>query len=255
MRDLDELLETAALFAKLPAGTGAAVRALLHLGRVGHAHGRGGRSRAACPVPILRGQDPSRAAGDDPRLPDGVPTRSTTAPSSSCTAPVEDRKRVFDLLAADPNVDVIVVGLTGALGRLTDRFAEDIVAFADDVAKPIVVTWNSFKTDEKGFTTLVDAGHAHVPVVSQLLRRAARPSARYQEASRRRSAPAQPLASRLPKAAARAALAEGPGAGPVRRPTRRGSCSRPSACPWPGRAWPTRPPRRRASPRTSGSRW
>ena len=43
VRDLDELLETAALFAKLPAGTGRTVLPLLHLGRVGHAHGRGGR--------------------------------------------------------------------------------------------------------------------------------------------------------------------------------------------------------------------
>ena len=39
VRDLDELLETAALFAKLPAGTGGRLLSLLHLGRVGHAHG------------------------------------------------------------------------------------------------------------------------------------------------------------------------------------------------------------------------
>ena len=53
VRDLDELLETAALFAKLPAGTGRPVLPLLHLGGVGHAHGRGGRVE--------------RRAGADPR--------------------------------------------------------------------------------------------------------------------------------------------------------------------------------------------
>ncbi len=74
------------------------------------------------------------------------------------TNPIEDRRRVFDLICADENVDVVVVGLTGALGRLTDRFAEDIVSFIDELPKPVIVTWNSFKTDEAGFRTLVDAG-------------------------------------------------------------------------------------------------
>ena len=51
------------------------------------------------------------------------------------TTPVEDRRRVFDLDRRRPRVDVIVIGLTGALGRLTDRFAEDIVAFIDEIAE------------------------------------------------------------------------------------------------------------------------
>ena len=97
------------------------------------------------------------------------------------SAPIEDRRRVFDIVAADPNIDVIVIGLTGALGRLTDRFAEDIVAFIDEVKKPIVVTWNSFKTDEQGFRTLVDAG---VPMFRSFRNcfAALRTFARYQEA-------------------------------------------------------------------------
>ncbi len=48
VRDLDELLETAALFAKLPAGTGGRCALVLHLGWVGHAHGRGGGVERAC---------------------------------------------------------------------------------------------------------------------------------------------------------------------------------------------------------------
>ena len=51
------------------------------------------------------------------------------------TNPVEDRRRVFDLVCADENVDVVVVGLTGALGRLTDRFAADIVSFIDELSE------------------------------------------------------------------------------------------------------------------------
>ena len=169
-------------------------------------------------------------------------------------APVEERKRVFDLMAADRNVDVIVIGLTGALGRLTDRFAEDIVAFIDEVEKPIVVTWNSFKTDEQGFTTLVDAG---VPLFRSFRNcfAALRAFDRYQVASttfrsrsstvppppeggghrphRRRRARRHPLGGRCVAAPARV-LRHPPGRGgpgPVRG--RGGPCSpRPSASPW-----------------------
>ena len=101
-----------------------------------------------------------------------------------------------------------MVGLTGALGRLTDRFAEDIVAFIDEVEKPIVVTWNSFKTDEQGFRTLVDAG---VPLFRSFRNcfAALRTFARYQEASASFRA-RKTTTSRLPAAAA-SALAEATG--------------------------------------------
>jgi acyl-CoA synthetase (NDP forming) len=123
------------------------------------------------------------------------------------SAPVEDRKRVFDLIAADPDVDVIVIGLTGALGRLTDRFAEDIVAFIDDVSKPVVVTWNSFKTDEQGFKTLVDAG---VPLFRSFRNcfAALRTFAEYQQASAS-FRPRKHMSSRLPKEAAAALTDDG----------------------------------------------
>ena len=85
------------------------------------------------------------------------------------------------------------------------------MAFIDEVQKPIVVTWNSFKTDEQGFT---HAGR----------RRACRCSGRFATASppcapspatrrrRRRSGPARPCRRRLPTAAA-AALADAGGTG------------------------------------------
>jgi acyl-CoA synthetase (NDP forming) len=156
VRDLDELLETAALFAKLPAGTGP--NACLYsisggsgalMAEVAESHG--------VPVPAL-------GAATQQALRTMIPDYLTVAnPVDNgaqflVTNPVEDRRRVFDLVCADDDVDVVVVGLTGALGRLTDRFAEDIVSFIDDLPKPVVVTWNSFKTDEAGFRTLVDAG-------------------------------------------------------------------------------------------------
>jgi acyl-CoA synthetase (NDP forming) len=156
VRDLDELLETAALFAKLPAGTGP--NACLYsisggsgalMAEVAESHG--------VPVPGL--SDATREALRT-MIPDYLTVANPVDNGAQflVTNPIEDRRRVFDLICADENIDYVVVGLTGALGRLTDRFAADIAAFIDELPKPIVVTWNSFKTDEAGFRTLVDAG-------------------------------------------------------------------------------------------------
>ena len=156
VRDLDELLETAALFAKVPAGTGPRCCLYSISGGSGTLMAEVAES-AGVPVPILseRTQKALRAL-----IPDYLTVANPVDNGAQflVSAPVEDRRRVFDIIAADDDVDMIVVGLTGALGRLTDRFAEDVAAFVDEIGKPIVATWNSFKTDEKGFRTLVDAG-------------------------------------------------------------------------------------------------
>jgi acyl-CoA synthetase (NDP forming) len=209
--DLDELLETAALFAKLPPGTGP--RCCLYsisggsgtlMAEVAEASG--------VPVPILTAK--TRAALRE-MIPDYLTVDNPVDNGAQflVTNPVEDRRRVFDLLAADPEVDVIVIGLTGALGRLTDRFADDIVAFADEISKPIVVTWNSFKTDEKGFRTLVDAG---MPMFRSFRNcfAALRNFARYQEASSTFRA-RKKMSATLPPEADRALSEAGAGGGPL----------------------------------------
>ncbi|HTZ09247.1 MAG TPA: acetate--CoA ligase family protein, partial [Acidimicrobiales bacterium] len=209
VRDLDELLETAALFAKLPPGTGG--RACLYSisGGSGTLMAEVAES-AGVPVPELT---PATRRALREIIPDYLTVANPVDNGAQflVTAPVEQRRAVFDLVAADPNVDVVVIGLTGALGRLTDRFAEDIVAVIDDLPKPMVVTWNSFKTDEKGFATLVGAG---VPIVRSFRNcfGALRAFARYQAAartfrSRKASTPRLPAEAR--------ALLEGAGPGPL----------------------------------------
>ncbi|MHB8439576.1 MAG: acetate--CoA ligase family protein [Acidimicrobiales bacterium] len=155
--DLDELLETAALFAKLPARTTSSRCCLYSIS--------GGSGTLMAEVAEASGVEvPILSAKTQSALREMIPDYLTVSNPVDNGAqflvqvPVEDRRRVFELMAQDPNIDVIVVGLTGALGRLTDRFAQDIVEFIDDIDKPIVVTWNSFKTDEPGFDTLVRAG-------------------------------------------------------------------------------------------------
>jgi acyl-CoA synthetase (NDP forming) len=53
-------------------------------------------------------------------------------------------------------VDVLVCGITGALGAMTDKLAQDVVQVASEFDKPIIVTWNSLKTDA-GFRQLIEA--------------------------------------------------------------------------------------------------
>jgi len=200
VRDLDELLETAALFAKLPPGTGGRCCLYSISGGSGTLMAEVAES-SGVPVPTLTS---TTQAGLREMIPDYLTVANPVDNGAQflVSAPVEDRRRVFDLVAADPNIDVVVIGLTGALGRLTDRFAQDIVAFIDEVKKPIVVTWNSFKTDEQGFKTLVDAG---VPMFRSFRNcfTALRMFAQYQEAaSSFRSR--KPMSSRLPKEAAHA---------------------------------------------------
>jgi acetate---CoA ligase (ADP-forming) len=208
VRDLDELLETAALFAKLPAGTGGRCCLYSISGGSGTLMAEVAES-AGIPVPLLAAQT-RRALRE--MIPDYLTVANPVDNGAQflLSAPVEDRRQVFDLIAADPSVDVVVVGLTGALGRLTDRFAEDVVAFIDDLSKPVVVTWNSFKTDEPGFKTLVDAG---VPLFRSFRNcfAALGAFARYQQAAASFRA-RKPMASRLPKQAA-AALAHCAGTG------------------------------------------
>ena len=212
VRDLDELLETAALFAKLPAGTGPNCCLYSISGGSGTLMAEVAESSG---VPLSNLSEKTRRALRE-LIPDYLTVDNPVDNGAQflVSAPIEDRKRVFDLIAADPAVDVIVVGLTGALGRLTDRFAEDIVAFIDDLGKPLVATWNSFKTDEAGFRTLVDAG---VPLFRSFRNcfAALRAFGQYEEDAPRFRV-RKTLPSRLPKEAA-AALTDGggPRAGPL----------------------------------------
>jgi acyl-CoA synthetase (NDP forming) len=154
--DLDELLETSALFAKLPAGTGPRCALYSISGGSGTLMAEVAEA-SGVPVPVL--SEPTRSQLRA-LLPDYLTVANPVDNGAQflLSAPPEDRRAVFELLAADENVDVIVVGLTGALGRLTDRFAEDVAAFVDDLHTPVVATWNSPKTDEAGFRMLVESG-------------------------------------------------------------------------------------------------
>jgi acyl-CoA synthetase (NDP forming) len=155
VRDLDELLETAALFAKLPPGTGPNVCLYSISGGSGTLMAEIAET-AGVPAPALSNETQTR-------LHELIPAYLTVANpvdngGQFLGAPKEQRLRALELIAADPAVDVIVVGITGALATMTDNFGADLLEFAPVAAKPVLVTWNSLKTDEQGFDDIVTSG-------------------------------------------------------------------------------------------------
>jgi acyl-CoA synthetase (NDP forming) len=157
VRDLDELLETAALFARLPAKSGARVALYSISGGSGTLMAESAEL-AGVSVPRLA---PATIARLRELLP-GYLTVSNPIDNGGTfitSQPPEVRQKLLDLIADDPNIDLLVVGVTGAVPPMSDELARDLEALAArGTAKPIVVTWNSPKTDEPGFEAIVRSG-------------------------------------------------------------------------------------------------
>jgi acyl-CoA synthetase (NDP forming) len=156
VRDLDELLDTASLFAKLPKGVGSGV-ALYSIS--------GGSCALMSEVADSYGVRLPQLADDTVAalhelLPDYLTVSNPVDNGGTFlfTRPQEDRLRALSLIADDPSVDILVIGITGATGVMSDNLAADIKAFAPASPVPIVATWNSYKTDEQGFADLVASG-------------------------------------------------------------------------------------------------
>ena len=156
VRDLDELLETAALFAKLgpDVAEGAGLYSI-----------SGGSSTLMAEAAELAGVGvPELAEATQEELHRHIPGYLTVSnPVDNggtfiTTQPAEIRRQVIRDISADPAVGYTVVGITGAVPAMTDPLGDDIVALADEVDKPIIATWNSFKVDEVGFNRLVESG-------------------------------------------------------------------------------------------------
>jgi len=156
VRDLDELLETANLLAKLPAGTGPNC-ALYSVS--------GGSTTLMAELADSYGVSfPDLSQATIEKLYAYLPNYVTVSnPIDNgggfvIAAPQQQRIEVLEAIAADANVDVIVVGLTAALGLLSDSFAADVLAFAPRSPKPVVAVWGSVLTDSPGYRDLVKSG-------------------------------------------------------------------------------------------------
>jgi acyl-CoA synthetase (NDP forming) len=152
---LDDLLETAAAFArtKPPAGDGVCVYAIS--GGTG-AHMVDLLAAAGVWLPPL-------AAETQRMLHDGlIPSYLRVSNPVDCGGPPvadERGRRILDAILADPHVDVLVVPITGAVDTFSDPFTRDLVAVAATTDKPVFVVWGApAGTDDTYYFRLLDGG-------------------------------------------------------------------------------------------------
>lgn len=154
--DLDELLDTATLFAKLAKNTGPNVCMYSISGGSGTLMMEQAEKHGIA-LPQL-------TADTQRRLHEIIPSYLTVSNpvdnGGSLVLAISQDKRleILDLVANDPNVDVIVVGLTAPLGPMTEALASDVRRWAPTAPVPVIVTWNSYKIEEPAFGDVIASG-------------------------------------------------------------------------------------------------
>jgi acyl-CoA synthetase (NDP forming) len=150
---LDELQDTAALLARSapPKGDGVCIYAIS--GGTG-AHMADLASAAGLRLPDLTVETQTA-------LHEWIPTYLRVSnPVDNGGAPSADWRgaKILDALVADPNVDVIICPITGALASMSKPLARDLVAVAETTDKPICVIWGSPVTEsEKAYEILLSS--------------------------------------------------------------------------------------------------
>jgi acyl-CoA synthetase (NDP forming) len=73
-------------------------------------------------------------------------------------APVEQRQRVLELLARDPEIDIIITAVNDADSPFTAAFVDDLVAFRRIHDAPVVLIWATPRPNPVLMQALVEAG-------------------------------------------------------------------------------------------------
>ncbi len=148
---LDELLDTAAAFArtKPPTGDGVCVYAIS--GGTG-AHMADMAAAAGLRIPPLTKE--TQAA-----LHDGlIPRYLRVSNPVDCGGPpvmTDAGRKILDLIVADPNVDMVICPITGALASMSMPLVRDLIDVAKTTDKPIFVIWGSPVGTEDAYTDLL----------------------------------------------------------------------------------------------------
>jgi len=64
-------------------------------------------------------------------------------------------RRILELIVDDPNCDVLIVPITGALASMSEPMVRDLVAVADTTDVPIFVVWGSPVGTERAYTEIL----------------------------------------------------------------------------------------------------
>jgi acetate---CoA ligase (ADP-forming) len=151
---LDELQDTAAMFARTAPPTGDGVCIYAISGGTG-AHMADMAAAAGLKLPRLTDQTQDELREVIPSyLRVSNPVDSGGPPSGD---PVKGR-RILEAIVADPNVAVVICPITGALESMSNQLATDLVEVAKTTDKPICVVWGSPIGDEPAYRETLLAG-------------------------------------------------------------------------------------------------
>jgi len=149
--DLDELLETSALFTRSqpPAGDRICVYAI-----------SGGTGALMADLLGAAGLDmPELSAATQRRLREYIPTYLTVRNPVDNGAVVLTQglgPKIFEILLDDPSSDLVIVPITGVFPPMSDILAREVVDAYASGRKPVIVVWGSPKIDETAFRILVE---------------------------------------------------------------------------------------------------
>jgi acyl-CoA synthetase (NDP forming) len=153
---LDELLEVAASFARAkPGGSRGNVCVYAISGGTG-AHMADMVAAAGMKLPKLTSE--TQRVLHDGLIPDYL---RVSNPVDCGGPPVADERgrKILDAIIADPNIDVVIVPITGAVAAFSKPFTRDLVEVAKTTDKPIFVVWGApAGTDDTYYRVLLDGG-------------------------------------------------------------------------------------------------
>ncbi|EHQ88223.1 acetate--CoA ligase family protein [Desulfosporosinus youngiae] len=95
----------------------------------------------------------------------------------------EEFKKCLKILLASDELDMLIVAITMATGKLAEKIGQDIAEAALDTDKPLVVSWSVGQVAKPGFDVLIDAG---IPLYHSPARAAKVMGALYQYANFKR---------------------------------------------------------------------
>jgi acyl-CoA synthetase (NDP forming) len=154
---LDQLLDVAATFARTSPPSAEALRRLQrgHGGRVCVYSISGGTGAHMADMVAAAGLElPSLTPETQTQLHEWIPPYLRVSnPVDNGGAPVRDWRgpKILETMLADPNVDLLLCPITGALPSMANKLTRDLVKAAATTDKPLLVVWGSPTGDEEAY--------------------------------------------------------------------------------------------------------